>query len=280
MPCSLSPGWRRISGQWNDRPARPWPTTTVGIICWLLPRVRSRPVPDRPGRQHDNRSRSRTRPLAGRYRRAVWCGRHRFDRARSIPDNERSPIARPGWNPTSGFIPQSEMVLGRAREGRSDDGPYRERGWNGRSGPSGTADHRADPGPPERRLAGARPSGDVAVVHAGVSPGGAPCARGDDRGHGRQPVPRLHGGDRRDQRRALASQGRGGDPQAGGPADPHVGDRLLLHAAGPAGRAAGGDGPGPRAQARLLHQQRGRGDRGRAEAGAAAHGAATAPWRS
>ena len=33
--------------------------------------------------------------------------------------------------------------------------------------------------------------------------------------------------------------GRRGDPQAGGPADPHVGDRLLLHAAGPAGRAAG-----------------------------------------
>ena len=67
-------------------------------------------------------------------------------------------------------------------------------------------------------------------------------------------------------------QGRGGDPQAGGPADPHVGDRLLLHAAGPAGGAAGGAGAGPRAEAGLLHQQRCRGDRGRAQAGAAAHG--------
>ena len=73
-------------------------------------------------------------------------------------------------------------------------------------------------GAAERRVAGARPSGDVAVVHAGVSAGGAPGARGDDRGHGRQPVPRLHGGDRRDQRRALASPGRRGDPQAGEPA--------------------------------------------------------------
>ena len=139
------------------------------------------------------------------------------------------------------------------------------------SGPRRTADHRAVAGPSGRRVAGARPSGDVAVVHADLSAGGASGARGDDRGHGRQPVPRLHGGDRRDQRRALASAGRGGDPQAGGPADPHVGDRLLLHAAGPAGRAAGGARAGPGAEAGLLHQQRCRGDRGRAQAGAAAH---------
>ena len=55
------------------------------------------------------------------------------------------------------------------------------------------------------------------------------------------------------------------------PADPHVGDRFLLRAPGPAGRATGATGARTGPEARLLHQQRGRGDRGRPQAGAAAH---------
>src|SRR5262249_25055092 len=145
----------------------------------------------------------------------------RIDRAPPIPDNEGDAAVR--QDPSAAPIRVSRRRA------------YPERVWNGRFRARGTADHRADSGPPERRVVGARPSGDVAVLHEGVSPGRAPCARGDDRGHGRQPVPRLHGGDRRDQRRSLASEGRGGDPQAGGPADPHVRDGLLLHPAGPAG---------------------------------------------
>src|SRR5262245_51560741 len=30
------PACRRIRGQWNERPARPWPTTTVRIILDVL----------------------------------------------------------------------------------------------------------------------------------------------------------------------------------------------------------------------------------------------------
>ena len=40
-------------------------------------------------------------------------------------------------------------------------------------------------------------------------------------------------------------QGRRGDPPAGEPLDPHVGDRFLLCSAGQAGGAAGRAGPGP-----------------------------------
>ena len=65
--------------------------------------------------------------------------------------------------------------------------------------------------------------------------------------------------------------GGGGHPEAEPAADPHVGDRFLLCAPGSAGRATGHAGAGTGRQARLLHQQRGRGDRGRAQAGAAAH---------
>src|SRR5205807_10171337 len=35
-PCNVSPACRRIRGQWNQRPARPWPTTTVAIMSELL----------------------------------------------------------------------------------------------------------------------------------------------------------------------------------------------------------------------------------------------------
>ena len=78
----------------------------------------------------------------------------------------------------------------------------------------------------------------------------------------------------------FASPGRRGDPPAGEPLDPHVGDRFLLCAAGPAGGAAGRAGARAGAEAGLLHQQRRRGDRGRLEAGAAAHGPQPRAWRS
>ena len=63
----------------------------------------------------------------------------------------------------------------REKAAREDAGAEGEQ--YGRTGPRGTEDHRAAAGAPERGVAGARPSGDVAVVYAGVSPGGAP-ARG------------------------------------------------------------------------------------------------------
>src|SRR5271166_4577622 len=44
-------------------------------------------------------------------------------------------------------------------------------------------------GPPERGLAGARPPGDVALIYPSLSAGGPSGTRGDDRGHGSQPVP-------------------------------------------------------------------------------------------
>ena len=115
-------------------------------------------------------------------------------------------------------------------------------------------------------------SRDVAVVHAGLPAGRARARGGDDRRHGRQPLPGLHRGDRGDQRRALASPGRRGDPPAGEPLDPHVGHRFLLCSAGQAGGAAGRAGSGPGREEGLFHQQRRRGDRGRLEARAAAYG--------
>ncbi len=104
--------------------------------------------------------------------------------------------------------------------------------------------------------------------------------RGDDRGPRRQPLPRLHRGDRRDRAghchpRVVAAIRK----QAG----------RLIHMSGtdfyytPQVRLAerlAAIAPGPRAEAGLLHQQRRRGDRGGAEAVAAAHRPATAPWRS
>ena len=113
-------------------------------------------------------------------------------------------------------------------------------------------------------------------------PAGRPRGtRGDDRGHGRQPLPRLHGRDRRDRRRALAI------PRVVAAIRKQAG--RLIHMSGtdfyyaPQVRlaerlAALAPGPGP--EAGLLHQQRRRGDRGRPEAGAAAHRPATARWRS
>ena len=86
------------------------------------------------------------------------------------------------------------------------------------------------PGPRAPGLAGPRRRGDVAVVHAGLSPGRPPGEGGDGRGPRRQPLPRLHRRDRRHGRRPLPPRGRRRDPRAGRPADPHVGDRLLLHA--------------------------------------------------
>ena len=72
-------------------------------------------------------------------------------------------------------------------------------------------------------------------------------------------------------------QGRRRDSGPGGQADSHVGHRFLLSAADRPGPAAGRVGAGHDAEARLLHQQRGRGARSGAQAGALAHATARGP---
>ena len=72
----------------------------------------------------------------------------------------------------------------------------------------------------------------------------------------------------------LASRGRQGDRRAGREVHPHVGDRLLLRAAGAPRGGAGAHRADRRRRADVLRQLRHRGDRGGAQAVALSHEAA------
>ena len=88
------------------------------------------------------------------------------------------------------------------------------------------------------------------------------------RGRRRQRLPRLRRRHRRQLHRPLASRRGDGDHRAGAAVPAHVGHRLLLRAAGAAGRGAGGDRADRRRRAIVLRQLRHRGDRGVPQAGA------------
>ena len=105
----------------------------------------------------------------------------------------------------------------------------RTRHQNALPGPEGEGDHRS------------RSPVRVAVVHARLSVRDRARRRGGRRGRRRQPLPRLRRRHRRQLDRRVAPRRRRGDHRAGAEVHPHVGDGLLLRAAGAAGGAAGVD---------------------------------------
>src|ERR1051326_2839339 len=113
-----------------------------------------------------------------------------------------------------------------------------------------------------------------AVVHALLSDGGEARTRRDRGRRGRERIPRLRGRNRGLLDRTLSSGSGGGDPEAGGGADSHLGHRLLLRIDGGAGGAAVARRADARATQSLLRQLgRGSGRSGH-EVGALSHQAA------
>ncbi len=142
----------------------------------------------------------------------------------------------------------------------------------------GTVAHRRHPARPRHRHAAAGPEGqgargvrrglDIAQPAARLPDRAGPRGGPHDRGHRRQPVPRLRGRHRRHLDRPLASAGRGRDQGAGRGADPLQRERLL-----PADLPRGLPAPGRalpdqgRAGADVPGQLRGGGRRGLDQAG-------------
>ncbi len=89
-----------------------------------------------------------------------------------------------------------------------------------------------------------RPGGRLAVVHPRLSAGHRARPWIARPGRGRQRVSRLRGRHRGQFHRALASRRRPRDRRSGAEVPPHVGDRLLLRAAGAARRRTGIDRAG------------------------------------
>ena len=97
------------------------------------------------------------------------------------------------------------------------------------------------PGPKAQAIIERDAQRRLAVLHARLSAGHRPRRGRARRGRGRQRLPRLHRRHRRDRHRPLAPRRRRGDRRAGRQVPAHVGDRLLLRAAGAARRGAVGD---------------------------------------
>ena len=137
------------------------------------------------------------------------------------------------------------------------------------------AQDRHDPSRPQRQgHHRPRRQGGVAVLHARLSAGDGPRRRRHRRGRRRQPFPRLRRRHRRQLHRPLASGGRRRHRRPVAEVPAHVGDRLLLRAAGAARR---GDRPhraDRRRRQELLQQLGHRGQRSGDQAGALPHQAA------
>src|SRR5438046_2147542 len=128
-------------------------------------------------------------------------------------------------------------------------------------------DQGAPAWPESRRAHRARRQGDVAELHSLLPVRHGLWARLLGPRRRRQPLPRLHRGDRRRHHGPLPPQGCGRDQGPGRPLPPHVGHRLLLQPRDRAGRTAGEQDPAGDTCACFLHQLGRRGHRGSDEAG-------------
>src|SRR5258705_341294 len=112
----------------------------------------------------------------------------------------------------------------------------------------------------------ARPRPRLALLNARLPAVNRERPRRRRRGRRRQPLPRLHRRDRGGLDRPLASGGRQGDHRPGAEVPAHVGDRLLLRAAGAARRADRRHRPDGGTPPVVLQQLGNGAQRGRAEA--------------